>query len=86
MADRPWEIEINEDTPSDKLELFALSADRSSDTNIQKKASEAKVELKWRDRAYEREQWAHRFRYSGGEVRERPPRALRASSKVLIWI
>ena len=67
MADRPWEIEINEDTPDDKLELCALSADRSSDTNIQRKASEAKVELKRRDRAYEKEQWAHRFNIESQE-------------------
>ena len=61
MPNKPWKIEINEDTPEDELELCALSADRTSDPNTQKVASQAKVELKRRDRKYERDQWTQRF-------------------------
>ena len=49
MSDRPWEIEIYKDTSDDKLELCALSSDRSSDINIQRKASEAKAVTKLTD-------------------------------------
>lgn len=66
-----WETEIDQDTPDDLLELCALSADRTSDVNVQRKASEAKAELKRRDREYERTQWQERFEAEGEEWRER---------------
>lgn len=46
-------IEINEDTPEEELELCISAAERTSDINIQRQASKAKVELKRRDREFE---------------------------------
>ncbi len=53
MARKPLEIEINEDTPQGDLELCVIAAERTSDINIQRKAAEAKAEIKRRDRAFQ---------------------------------
>lgn len=53
MVRKILEIEINEDTPQDELELCVITAARTSDANIQRQASKAKAELTRREREFE---------------------------------
>lgn len=53
MVHKILNIEINEDTPPDELELCVIAAERTSDINIQRQASKAKAELTRRNREFE---------------------------------
>ena len=57
MPRNVWEIEINEETPREDLELCVIAAERTRDLNIQKAAARARAEL-WRR---EQQTWIERF-------------------------
>lgn len=57
MAKKPSEIEVNIETPREELELVIVAAARTSDSNIQRIAAEARAELARRDKAFEGEKF-----------------------------
>lgn len=57
MAKKPNEIEVSSETPREELELVIGVAARTSESNIQRIAAEARAELARRDEALERKKF-----------------------------